>query len=401
MPPGRRTRRISKGETDAAGIAFTDFGEHGGAPRGGSAPARGRESLMPTLEFVLPGDPETLTGGYEYDRRIVAGLRELGWEVNVHALDASFPAATTSALENARRALARIPAGRIVLIDGLALGAMPEIAEAEAKRLVLHGLVHHPLAEETGLTPSQARALRQSETRALAAVRGVVVTSNATARALARYGVAAARILVVEPGTDPAPLARGSRDATVELLCVASVVPRKGHLLLVQALAALADRDWHLTCIGSLERSPETTTSLARAIAALGLGNRVALAGELRRAQLDPFYDRADVFVLSTLHEGYGMALAEALARGLPVVSTCAGAVPDTVPGDAGLLVPAGDVDALRAALARVLDDPALRARLAAGARRARERLPTWTQSCAKLAAGLSAQIFGNERLHG
>jgi len=354
---------------------------------------------MPTLELVLPGDPETRTGGYEYGRRIVAGLRDLGWTVSVHGLDASFPMPTAPALDDARHALARIPSGRVVLIDGLALGAMPEVAEAEASRLALYGLVHHPLAEETGLDPSQADALRRSEMRALAAVRGVVVTSPATARSLTGYGVRPSRVIVVEPGTDPASLARGSTSSTLEMLCVASIVPRKGHILLVQALAPLADRDWHLTCIGSLVRSPETAKALGRALDELGLAGRVTLAGELDRAALEPFYDHADLFVLPTFHEGFGMALAEALARGLPVVSTRAGAVPDTVPDDAGVLVPPGDVDALRAALARVLDDSALRARLTAGARRARERLQPWPRACARLAAGLSAWTRADEQL--
>ncbi|MCX7892136.1 MAG: glycosyltransferase family 4 protein [Burkholderiales bacterium] len=344
---------------------------------------------MRSLDFVLPGDPATLTGGYEYGRRAVAGLRDLGWDVRVHSLDASFPAPTAAALAHARRTLAGIPSGGLVLVDGLALGAMPDVAAAEASRLALCALVHHPLAEETGLAAGEAARLRASETRALAAVRKVIATSAATARALAAYGVSAPRIAVVQPGTDPAPLARGSGGPGLALVCVASLTPRKGHERLLAALGALADRAWHLTCAGSLERAPATAARVRRAIAELGLGHRVTLAGELDRQRIDALYDRADAFVLATFHEGYGMALAEALARGLPVVSTRAGAVPDTVPGDAGLLVPPGDAAALRDALARLLDEPELRDRLAAGARRARERLPTWPDACARLAAAL------------
>ena len=352
---------------------------------------------MPALDLVLPGDPATLTGGYEYDRRIAAGLRSLGWAVAVHALDASFPAPTADALRDARAVLAGIPTGRTVLVDGLALGAMPEIAAAEAGRLRLVALVHHPLAAETGLSPARAEALRNSETRALAAAARVIATSEATAGALAAHGVERARIDVVAPGTDPAPLSRGSGGPGIELLCVATIVPRKGHAILIEALAGLAGREWRLTCVGSRTRSPETDAALVRQIAALGLDARVTLAGELEGAALAARYDRADVFVLPTYYEGYGMALAEALARGLPVVSTHAGAVPDTVPPDAALLVAPGDAVALRGALARVLDDPALRARLAAGARRARAALPTWLQACERLARALAA----HERVHG
>jgi glycosyltransferase involved in cell wall biosynthesis len=342
------------------------------------------------LHLVLPGDPATLSGGYEYDRRIAAGLRALGWRVEVHALDASFPAPTAAALAHARAALARIPDGALVLLDGLALGAMPQIAAAGRDRLRLVALVHHPLAEETGLDAASAAALRESETRALAAVRGVIATSRATARALAAYRVDPARIRVVEPGTDPAPLARGSTGDTVELLCVAAVIPRKGHAVLVEALAALAHLPWRLACVGSLERDAATAASLRRQIDGCRLAGRVTLAGEHGRAGLHGFYAQADAFVLATFHEGYGMAFAEALARGLPVVGTRAGAVPDTVPPDAGLLVPPGDVAALREALARVVGDPATRARLAAGARRARADLPPWPQTAATLALALA-----------
>ena len=171
----------------------------------------------PELDFVIPGDPSAFTGGYEYDRQVVDGLRALGWNVVVHGLDASFPVPTPSALAHARAMLARIPDGARVLVDGLAFGAMPEIAAAEARRLRLIALVHHPLALETGLENGYAEALRASEADALAAARIVVTTSAATARALADYGVAAERTVVVEPGTDPAPLARGTRGRVLEL----------------------------------------------------------------------------------------------------------------------------------------------------------------------------------------
>jgi glycosyltransferase involved in cell wall biosynthesis len=349
-------------------------------------------SLQTTeLDFVIPGDPDALTGGYEYARRVVDGLRALGWNVIVHGFDASFPFPTPAALAHARSKLARIPDGATVLVDGLAFGAMPALAEAEAQRLRLVALVHHPLALETGLDAGAAEALRASEARALATARTVVTTSNATARALADYGVPAERTVVVEPGTDPAPLARGSSAPALELLCVSAVVPRKGHAVLVEALAPLVDRPWRLTCVGSLARAPKTVAALRQRIAKLRLAARVRLAGEVDRIALERYYERADGVVLATFHEGYGMALAEALAHGLPVVSTRAGAVPDTVPPEAGLLVPPGDPIALRAALARFFDEPELRASLAAGARAARERLPTWAESCARLSRALEA----------
>ena len=225
---------------------------------------------------------------------------------------------------------------RLVVVDGLAFGAMPGLAEQHAARLRWVALVHHPLALETGLTPQQGRALFDSERRALATARGVIVTSAATARELTRYGVAAERVHVVTPGTDAAPLAAGSGADPVRrglsLLCVATLIPRKGHAVLIEALRGLQDRAWTLHCVGSATRDADTANALRSAIAEHGLGDRVRLHGEVSAAVLQSMYGQADAVVLPSYFEGYGMALAEALAHGLPVVSTTAGAIPDTVP---------------------------------------------------------------------
>ena len=345
---------------------------------------------MSRLAFLLPGDPGTRTGGYIYDRRILHGLRVLGWTVDLVLLDEGFPNPSRAALDQARARLAALADNSLVLVDGLALGAMAESAASEARRLRLVGLVHHPLAEETGLGKDMSETLRDSERQALAAVAGVVATSAFTARLLTRaYGVHTERIAVVEPGTDPAPLARGSGSGALELLCVASLTRRKGHDILVEALAQLRDRPWHLTCVGSVRRSPETAAAIASSIDQFGLRDRISVIGEIDDASLADRYARADVFVLPTRFEGYGMALAEAVARGLPVVTTLGGAVPETIPRDAGIFVPPDDAGALAEALAQIIDRPERRSALAAGARAARTGLPTWEQSAARMAAAL------------
>lgn len=341
------------------------------------------------LHLLLPGDLDTATGGTLYDRHIAAGLCELGWTVRVCGLHASFPMPTPAALAEADRILTEIDDDARVLIDGLALGAMPDIAAKHRERLRLIALVHHPLALETGLDARQAEALRRSETEALRQVRRVMVTSQATARLLDGFGVAAGDIDVIEPGTDPAALATGSGSGPLQLLCVGTVTPRKGHLNLIDALAGLRHLEWVLTCAGSLARSPDTAAALQQQIAALGLGSRVHLLGELPPADMPALYARADLFVLPSLFEGYGMAFAEALARGLPVLGTRAGAIPGTVPEDAGLLVEPGSVPALRQALERLISDSRLRRELATGARRARARLPTWADSAGRFAKAL------------
>ena len=363
----------------------------------GSATNRSAGALI----LLVPGDPETQTGGYIYDRRIVYGLGRLGWHVDVHSLDASFPQPTAPALEHARDVLAGIPDGRIVVIDSLALGGLSRLLEAEAERLCLVALIHHPVALETGLDAETAQIFRTSERASLTCVRRVVVTSPWTSRKLGEYGVATDRIRVVSPGVDTVsgperqkarshtPTRDEAGETSLNLLCVAALTPRKGHDVLFDALAELGDRPWHLYCAGSLTRDPGTADGLRRQIDRLGLGSRISLLGEVDRAELERQYARCDLFVLASHLEGYGMALAEAVAGGIPVVSTLAGAIPETVPANASVLVPPGDDRALAKALAKLMDDPDARRRLASNALAARRALPTWNQASKQFAAAL------------
>jgi len=346
-----------------------------------------------SLHFVVPGDIRTPTGGYIYDREILAGLKELGWRTTLHALDSSFPRPTPAALRAARAAFGEIPNGSVVVIDGLALPGLDRLLDDDARRLALVALVHHPVSSAT-----DARLFADAERRSLAYARRVITTSQWTARTLAADGVPVAALRVVEPGvdrrrahrTDPrVGVAPATADHTINLLCVATLTPRKGHAVLFEALNELRDRHWHLTCAGSLLRDSAIVAALQHQIDRLSLRKRVSLLGDLTRDALERQYARADIFVLPSYLEGYGMALAEAVAHGLPIVSTTAGAIPETVPANAGVLVPPGDARALTKALASLLDSPARRAALAAGARAARASLPTWPIAAAKFAAAL------------
>jgi glycosyltransferase involved in cell wall biosynthesis len=307
----------------------------------------------------------------------------------VREVDGSFPHPTSEALADAARALAAIGDGGAVLVDGLAFSAMPAEVEREALRLRMVALIHLPLAAEIGMRQDVAARIEASERRALRAASLVIVTGRSTAAALTDRGIAPRLITIVEPGTDRGPLARGTHDGPVELLCVATLNPGKGHDTLFRALAAAGHGNWRLTCAGSLDRHPQTVQRLRESLRALRLEDRVSLVGDLDASALASCYDQADVFVLATLQETYGMAVAEALGHGLPVVSTSTGAIPALVGADAGLIVPPGDTVAFTAALTRVLEDPHLRARLAEGARRARDRLPTWEGAVGKVAEAL------------
>jgi glycosyltransferase involved in cell wall biosynthesis len=329
--------------------------------------------------FAVPGSIDQPTGGYAYDRRVIAALRALGCEVGIVDLGEGFPYPDESIRRGALERLRAVPPCRPIVIDGLALGVLPDAARALAATHPVVALVHHPLAMETGITPATAAAFAASERAALAAARHVIVTSPSTRRVLmADYGIADASVTVALPGNDRvAATARPRRD-TVELLAVGAVVPRKGYDVLVDALAGLADLDWRLAIAGDCTRDRVAADRLAAQIAARGLGTRVRMLGAVGEDELAALHGGADVFVLASRHEGYGMAFAAAVSHGLPVVGTSAGAIPETVPPGAGILVPPDDAAALASALRAMICDPDRRETHAAAARAAAVRLPDW-----------------------
>jgi glycosyltransferase involved in cell wall biosynthesis len=327
---------------------------------------------MTELALIVPGRLNQLTGGYLYDRHISEGLRSRGHTVSIVELVPSDRAA----------ALAEFADGTTTVIDGLALPDLEQAIMAHWRRLRLIALVHHSLAEETGLSRTAAEGLRRLEAATLQRFCGVVCPSPKTAAAVENYGVSPDRVFVIPPGTaKPERSLRPRRGSVRLLLCVASLVPRKGHQVLVSALSRIRDLDWQLLCIGSLDRDRRTVWTLCRMISEARLGRRITLAGEQPPQVVMRAYQAADIFVLPSFHEGYGMAFAEAMAHGLPIVATNIGAIPETVPREAALLVPPGDAAALARALRRVIAQPALAACLAAGSRAAGARLPDWRQA--------------------
>jgi glycosyltransferase involved in cell wall biosynthesis len=332
--------------------------------------------------FAVPGDLSTPTGGYAYDRRMVEELRALGWQVEVADLGDEFPAPSERSLADARRILAKIDPQIPVVIDGLAFGVLDAVAQDLKTSHRMIALVHHPLALESGLSAPRAAALRASERKALACARHVIVTSPATARLLSSdYDVAAERITVARPGNDPVALSRGSNDGTIALLAVGSLVPRKGHDVLIAALAQLADLPWFLTIVGDRSRDPDFARRIGGEIERAGLAARIRMAGVVSAGELAQLYDQADLFVLPSHYEGYGMAFADAIAHGVAVVACDAGAIAETVPPRAGRLVPPGDRHALASTLRELIVNRNARDDLRAGARDAARSLPSWRAS--------------------
>lgn len=303
----------------------------------------------------------------------------MGHRVVVHELAGEYPSADPAAAAAVSAALSQIPPGTPTVVDGLVLSGLPTLFAAESHHLPTIALIHHPLGEETGLSQTQVDTLLQREQAALATVEAVIATSAFTADRLGELGLYRGPVHIAPPGVRPASVApiRGTSDR-LQLLCVASITPRKGQDVLVDALHQLSDCDWQCQLVGEPNLDASFARRVNEQIARYGLTARISLRGALPAEALEEAYQTADLFILPSHYEGYGMVITEAIAHGLPIVTTTGGALATTLPADAGLAVPPGEASALASALRRVITEPDRRAQLAHGARIARETLADW-----------------------
>ncbi|WP_037673102.1 glycosyltransferase family 4 protein [Streptomyces griseus] len=350
-----------------------------------------------SVHFVMPGgvdDPAQPSGGNAYDRRVCLDLPGFGWQVHKHLVDGEWPRPGVAARAELARTLRELPDGTAVLIDGLVACGVPEIIVPEADRLGLAVLVHLPLGDERGIAPEVAAELDAKERAVLRAVPAVIATSDwAVRRLVSHHGLAPERVHVAAPGADIAPLASGT-DGVSRLLCVAAVTPRKGQHRLIEALATVTELPWSCVCVGSLTQDPEYVAHLRGLISTYGLQDRLELAGPRSGAALDASYAAADLMVLTSYAETYGMAVTEALARGIPVLATDVGGLPEAVGrapdgGVPGILVPPEDPAALAAELRGWFGEADVRRRLKAAARGRRAALDGWATTAKSLAGVL------------
>lgn len=343
-----------------------------------------------SIALAVPAPIDAVSGGYGYDRAIVAGLRGLGRQVLVVELAGRHPLPDDAALANARATLDGLPADTTLVIDGLGLPAFAPLAsDPRLARAV--GLIHHPTPLEKGLSEADAATLRAMEAAVLPKLARLVATSTATAQQLAEMGLEPARIAVVEPGTAPAARAQGTQGAGCALLALGALVPRKGHDVLLRALGRLTDLDWRLAIVGHAGRDPVHAASLRALAEELGIAARVSFAGELDAAALEAAWAATDIFALATWWEGYGMAAAEALARGIPLAITSGGAIADLAQPAYSVVAKPGDHASLSKGLRRMIFDAELRATMREAACEAGRKLPGWPAQAERFAAALAA----------
>jgi glycosyltransferase involved in cell wall biosynthesis len=348
------------------------------------------------VHVVVPDgidDPARPSGGNTYDRHLCRGLTSLGWSVCEHAVPGRWPRPDEASFAALAGVVQRIPDDAVVLLDGLIASTAPEVLVPQARRLRLVVLVHMPLGHRPAADAAEDTRMRE---RAVLSVAAAVVTTAAWTRRrlLELYPLPPDRVHVAEPAVDAADLSTGTA-AGGALLCVAAVTFEKGHDVLLDALAAAADLPWHCVCVGSLDRDPVFVERLRRRSLDRGLGDRVHFPGPRTGADLDRSYAAADLMVLASRAETYGMVVTEALARGLPVVAAEVGGLTEALGHGAdgirpGLLVPPDDPAALSAALRAWLSDADLRGRLRRAAGERRESLSRWSTTASVLAGVLA-----------
>jgi len=337
--------------------------------------------------FVIPGDINLPTGGYRYDKEIINAWKASGIDVKLVSLEGNYPFPTSADKAKAIAAIDTFPKADIAVVDGLLGGAAPDFIDALSQVMPVTALIHHPLCLENGLDEDTAKTLEASEQKGLEFVSHIITTSPATTKTVFNlFGFDRDKIHTVLPGVKRTQISKGSKSQTVHLLCVGSVIERKGHKILLKALSALKHLDWRLDCYGSTAFDEKLFDELQDFINCEGLSDKVKFHGAVSDELLEASYVKSDVFVLPSLFEGYGMVYAEAIVCGLPVIATTAGAIPDTVPETCGILAEPDNVKSLKEALEKMISDDALRNNYKQGALDAAADFPTWQSSANQFA---------------
>jgi glycosyltransferase involved in cell wall biosynthesis len=348
------------------------------------------------VHFVVPDgidDPTRVSGGNTYDRKLCRGLTSIGWSILKHPVPGFWSTPDETSFAALADVVRRIPDRAVVLFDGLVASRAPDVLVSHACRLRLVVLVHMPLGHRP--PDDHVHTVREREREMLSAAAAVITTSVWSRRRLIElYQLPGDRIHVAQPGVDPADLAVGTA-AGQALLSVAAVIPGKGHDVLLEGLATMTDLSWHCVCVGSLDRDPPFVNVLRRHALQRGLAERVSFRGTATGVNLDRAYDAADVLVMASRAETYGRVVTEALAHGLPVITTDVGGVAEALGHGTdgvrpGLLIPPDEPRALADALRSWLGGAELRARLRRAALERRRSLREWSTTTSTIGSVLT-----------
>lgn len=340
------------------------------------------------VTWFVPGNYPPTTGAIVFDTKLGAELSASGRAVSFVPVAGRHPWPDDQSRQSAAACLtaARASGDRIV-IDGFCLYAFADLA-ADLQVAEAIGVIHHPMSGEPHLNTAQRDFYAATEARLLPMLARIAAPSDAVAAQIITLpGINAAGVTVITPGLPDAPRSMGSDGAGCHLLAVASLIPRKGFETVLKALQPLQDLDWHLTICGDQTIDPAHSASLLALADTPGLAGRVTFTGPCAAAAFEALWQSADIFVSGSSYEGYGMAVAEAVRRGLPLAVTKGAAAPAVIPEGGSIIVEPGDATQLSKGLRRLIFDPAARRVLSDAAWNAGRALPSWTAQAERFAS--------------
>ncbi|MCB8874809.1 glycosyltransferase family 4 protein [Acidisoma silvae] len=339
------------------------------------------------ITWFVPGNYPPTTGAIVYDGKIAAELSARGQTISFVPIAGRHTWPDDAARHSAAHCLkaAQTTGGQLV-IDGFCLYAFADLG-AELKAAGAIGMIHHPMSFEPDLTAAQHAFYAATEASLLPLLTRIAVPSDAVAAQLATLpAVSADKVTVITPGLPDAPRSRGTEGAGCHLLAVASPIPRKGYETVLRALQPLQDLDWRLTICGDRTIDPAHSATLQALAEEPGLAGRITFTGPCAPADFESLWAGADIFVSGSSYEGYGMAVAEAVRRGLPLAVTKGAATPDVIPAGGSVVVDVGDAMQLSKGLRRLIFDRAVRQSLSDAAWAAGRRLPSWADQAGRFA---------------
>jgi glycosyltransferase involved in cell wall biosynthesis len=331
------------------------------------------------ITVFAPGSFAAATGAIVYDTSLAEALRGLGHDARMVRIAGCHPLPDEAARVGAAAAWAASDDAALRIIDGNCLAAWEGQEDALQARGVV-GLIHHPLALEPFQDAATAAEHARIEARLLPLLSAILVPSQEMRnRLLAAYAVDPQRISVLMPGlSGTLPRSLLAEDGPCRILALGSLIPRKGHDILLRALVRLVDLDWHLTLCGDQTADPAHVAELRNLRDRLGLAEHVSILPSQGGAALEALWQSSEIFASATWFEGYGMAIAEALRRGIPVAVTTAAAIGAPLSPETAVIVEPGDHEQLSKALRRMIYSRTLRQLMSDAAWAATRNLPLW-----------------------
>ena len=333
------------------------------------------------IHFLIPEDINLLKGNYVYNKRIAEGLKAIGHQVIIQQLPDDFPFPSDTSLQQCRQIMGAIPQAEPVIIDNLVFGVIPDILKDFYLQKPIVALVHITLSADPNLTAYQREMVLSLEKKAQKYAKKFIVSSSYTANLLTAAGIEKNQINVIIPGVDNYPQKKIYPGKPSKLLSIANFTRNKGYMTLMKALTALKNKDWELHCYGNLNFDKEYVDELQMIIRRNGLKEKVWLHGPVSGKELSDVYLNADLFIHASNFETYGMAVAEALAHGIPVITSTGGGICETVPVKMGQFFNPGDVYVLQTIIEELLENPQLYKTLYTEASTYHNQVHTWQKS--------------------